>query len=252
MPSKLDQLLPLEQPIQPEPVIKDVAEVNESLPHNWPAEITFLTDHTYSDAVTDEQRTALGWQGGELDAHSKIPPDQIAATRCAVIIKTIEDPKHPAHGQRGLFAAHHLAPDRFICLYLGHVHTNALSDTDGHSDYDLSLDRDIGLSVDAARSGNQSRCANDYRGIAERPNAEFRDCFIKVASLKRAGGTKWERRVGIFVLSAGKARKRTAGIKEGEEVLVSYGKGFWGSRKLMATFRKDADMLAAANAALEH
>lgn len=84
------------------------------------------------------------------------------------------------------------------------------------------LDREIGLSVDAAKSGNESRCANDYRGVAERPNAEFRDCFIQVPSVKRAGGLRWERRVGIFVLSAGKAGKRKAGIQAGEEILVSY------------------------------
>lgn len=67
--------------------------------------------------------------------------------------------------------------------------------------------------------------ANDYRTIAERPNAEFRDCFIQVKSTKRIDGMKWERRVGIFVLSAGKAGKRKGGIRAGEEVLVSYGKG---------------------------
>lgn len=226
--------------------------LSEPPPENWPEDITFLTGHTYSDAITDEQKTALGRRGGELEAHSKIPADQVAATRTAVKIKIVDDPKHPAYGQRGLFAAEHLIPDRFICLYLGHVHNNSMSDTDPHSDYDLSLDRDIGLSVDAARSGNESRCANDYRGIAERPNAEFRDCFVKVPSFKRAGGTKWERRVGIFVLSAGKAGKRKAGIKADEEVLVSYGKSFWESRKLMAGFRKDFEMLKVAEAALEH
>ena len=69
------------------------------------------------------------------------------------------------------------------------------------------------------------RCfqANDYRTIADRPNAEFRDCLVQVRS-KRADGMKWERRVGIFVLSAGKAGKRKGGIKAGEEILVSYGK----------------------------
>jgi len=102
-----------------------------------------------------------------------------------------------------------------------------MSDQDPHSDYDLNLDKDIGLSVDAAHSGNESRCANDYRGIAERPNAEFRDCYVKVPCAKRAGGMKWERRVAIFVLSAGKAQLRKNGIKAGQEILVSYGKGFW-------------------------
>jgi hypothetical protein len=130
-------------------------------------------------------------------------------------------------------------------------HNNSLSDTDPNSDYDLCFDRDIDLSVDASKSGNQSRCANDYRGIAERPNAEFRDCFIKVPCTKRAGGTKWERRVGIFVLSTGKAGKRKYGIRAGEEILISYGKQFWESRKLMAQFREDFEMLKVADAALQ-
>ena len=84
--------------------------------------------------------------------------------------------------------------------------------------------------------------ANDYRTIADRPNAEFRDCFIQVKSQKRADGMKWERRVGVFVLSAGKAGKRKGGIKAGEEILVSYGKGFWESRQMMAKFRNDFEM----------
>ncbi|KAK0967748.1 hypothetical protein LTR54_018258 [Friedmanniomyces endolithicus] len=110
-------------------------------------------------------------------------------------IRTIKDEKHSAAGQRGLFATQHLGPDSFICLYLGHVHTNTMSDEDAHSDCDLSLDHDIGLNVDAARSGNESRYTNDYRGIAERPNAEFRDCYVQVPCTKRVAGTSWERRV---------------------------------------------------------
>jgi len=228
-----------------------IDQAGPELPKNWPSDITFITDHTYSDAVTDEQRAALGRTGAELETHTRVTAKQVAETSSRIAITIIENEKHPAKGQRGLFAAQDLEPDSFIILYLGHVHINSLSDTDPHSDYDLSLDHNIGLSVDSARAGNQSRCANDYRGIAERPNAEFRDCFIKVPSPKRAGGTKWERRVGIFVLSAGKAGLRKAGIKAGEEVLVNYGKSYWESRKVMATFRKDAEMLKVANAALE-
>jgi hypothetical protein len=36
--------------------------------------------------------------------------------------------------------------------------------------------------------------------------------------------------VGVWVLGGGKKRKGV-GIKKGEEILVSYGKGFWGERK---------------------
>nr|POE65350.1 hypothetical protein CFP56_72995 [Quercus suber] len=220
-------------------------------PENWPDDGTmFLTDQTYSDAVTEEQRTALSRTTGDYSNYPKISATTLG-NPCPVEIRLIAEQSHPAAGQRGLFARSSLEPDTFLCLYLGHVHTNSLSDTDPRSDYDLSLDRELGLSVDAARAGNQSRCANDYRGIAERPNAEFRDCLIKVPCSKRTGGAKWERRVGIFVLSAGKAGKRKAGIQAGEEVLVSYGKGFWESRQMMGKFRKDFEMLSIATAALE-
>ncbi|KXL45802.1 hypothetical protein M433DRAFT_239288 [Acidomyces richmondensis BFW] len=220
-------------------------------PENWPKDIKYLTDHTYSAAITTDQRAALSRTTAETLTWVKIPPSQILSPSPLVRISIIEDENHPAHGQRGLFAARHLEPETFICLYLGHVHTNSLSDTDPHSDYDLAFDRELSLSVDAARSGNESRCANDYRGIAERANAEFRDCFVQVSSKKRTGGVKWERRVGIFVLSAGKAGKRKMGIAEGDEILVSYGKGYWEARRTVAGFRKDEVMLKIAQLALE-
>lgn len=34
----------------------------------------------------------------------------------------IDDPRHPAHGQRGLFATRDLAPDELVVVYLGYVH----------------------------------------------------------------------------------------------------------------------------------
>jgi len=221
----------------------------QTLPHNWPKDqnVAFLTDLTYSPAVTADLRTALGRTTAESATYPKIPAESLYST---VSITTISDEKHPACGQRGLFAALDLEPDAFICLYLGHVHMNSLSDTDPHSDYDLNLDRDLGLSVDAVRSGNESRFANDYRGVAERPNAEFRDCLIQVPSGKRADGVKWERRVGLFVLSSGKAGKRKAGVKAGTEVLLSYGKSYWEARQVIAKFRKDSEMLRVAEAAL--
>lgn len=193
-------------------------------PDNWPDDVPFLSDQIYTEAAL-ELRPKLSRSLSQNISWDKVAPDLIHSVCPWVKVVTISDEKHPANGQRGLFASEHLIPNQFILLYLGKVHCNSLTDTDPHSDYDLSLDRDIGLSVDAAREGNESRCANDYRGIAERPNAEFRDCFIQVPCPKRREGKRWERRVGIFVLSAGKAGKRKAGIKAGEEILVSYGKG---------------------------
>ncbi|TKA30420.1 hypothetical protein B0A50_02647 [Salinomyces thailandicus] len=222
-----------------------------SLPDNWPDDVEFIVDLTYSDKVTQDQRGGLCRTTGDSATWPRLAADLVTPICPRVKVTTIKNDKHPACGQRGLFAADHLIPDAFIIAYRGHVHTNSMSDCDPHTDYDLSLDRDLGLSVDAARSGNESRFANDYRGIAERPNAEFRDCFIQVPCPKRAEGVRWERRVGIFVLSAGKAGLRKKGIKAGEEIVVSYGKGYWEGRKTVASFRKDHDMLRIAQLALD-
>lgn len=105
------------------------------------------------------------------------------------------------------------------------------------SDYDLSLDRDLGLAIDADKMGNEARFINDYRGVKDRPNAEFRDVFVKRNGVK-------ERGVGVFVklVKEGKGKKgkgggkakhgEVGGIGKGEEVLVSYGRGFWCARRI--------------------
>lgn len=222
----------------------------QEVPLNWPVDVTFLSDHIYTAAALEE-RPKLGRGSSDDSTWLKVAPNLIHRISPLVQILTISNEKHPANGQRGLFAAQHLKPDQFILLYMGEVHLNSQSDTDPHSDYDLNLDRELGLSVDATKAGNESRHANDYRSIAERPNAEFRDCFIQVKSTKRTDGIRWERRVGIFVLPAGKAGKRKGGIQAGEEILVNYGKGFWEARRLLGSFRGDAEMVRIAKIALQ-
>jgi SET domain-containing protein len=159
---------------------------------------------------------------------------------------------HPAAGQAGLFATRDLKPGTFILLYLGEIHgpvstsTSQLPNTpDPHatSDYDLSLDRHAGLGIDAARKGNEARFINDYRGVPGRephemavPNAEFREVW---------DAERGERGMGVWVLGEGKgkgkgkgkgnaaaaARTRARGIRKGDEILVSYGRGFWHARR---------------------
>jgi hypothetical protein len=110
-------------------------------------------------------------------------------------------------------------------LYLGLAHTDAESDP--ASDYDLSLDREAadGASVDASMCGNEARFINDYRGVRDGPNAEFRDVWVDV------GSSMLEKRIGVFVLGEGKSGKRKKGIGKGMEICVSYGKGFWKERE---------------------
>jgi hypothetical protein len=193
-------------------------------PAAWPEGIAYLSSPRYSDNVDrrlwcvdkasneGSQLPVIGWKAQG--------PSQ------RVRIKPIDNASHPAHGQRGLFAAHNLLPDTFILTYLGYVH--GAVDTDPSSDYDLRLNADLGIAVDASRMGNEARFINDYRGVsATGPNAEFRDVLVDF------GNGTLETCIGVFVLGAGKLKsgKRAKGIAKGDEILVSYGKGFWNERK---------------------
>lgn len=189
-------------------------------PKDWPKEIVYLRAPSYSKKIAQEALKAL------ILPVSNMPPDEKARKSSGphtnVKITKISSPSHPANGQHGLFASQHIPPDSFILPYLGFVHDKA--DTDEASDYDLSLERDFGVGVDATSYGNEARFINDYRGISAAPNAEFRDIFVDT------GKGKVEKSIGVFVLSAGKSGKRAKGIPKGQEILISYGKGFWTAR----------------------
>ncbi|KAJ4992537.1 SET domain-containing protein [Stagonosporopsis vannaccii] len=193
-------------------------------PKNWPEGTKYLRAPSYSKKLTKDKLNTLLFSRASL-----LSQDPIITTRGPyenVRIAPISSTSHPAHGQYGLFATQHLPPNTFILPYLGYVHDQ--SDLDETSDYDLSLDRDLGVGVDASKMGNEARFINDYRGISTGPNAEFRDVLVDV------GFGILEKRMGIFVLSAGKSGKRAKGIGRGEEVLLSYGKGFWAGRQSTA------------------
>jgi hypothetical protein len=191
------------------------------LPKSWPENIPYLTNLVYSKAVAPDILKTTDPKV-DLNCHVKTVSNTKGPSPLVKIIK-IKDPVHPANGQHGLFAAQHLYPDTFILFYLGHVHGS--SDADPNSDYDLSLDRELGIGVDASKMGNEARFINDFRGVAVRPNAEFRDIWVGI------GKGVFEKRMAVHVLPAGKSGKRSKGISKGEEILVSYGKGFWMERQ---------------------
>ncbi|KAL2111453.1 hypothetical protein VUR80DRAFT_10064 [Thermomyces stellatus] len=185
-------------------------------PKGWPPHIPYLTAPSYSKLLTKDQLAALKTNSPSLP---QIPADATTTPYSAVRITPITTPSHPANGQAGLFATRALKPGAFILLYLGNAHPES-DPAAAYSDYDLWLDHDAGVAVDAARSGNEARFINDYRGVRDRPNAEFREVW----SARHA-----QRCMAVFVLPEGK-RRGAAGIAKGEEILVSYGKGFWGHR----------------------
>lgn len=151
---------------------------------------------------------------------------------------------HPAAGSFGLFAAADMASDTFIRPYLGVLHTKA--DADFYSTYDLSLCHDsrmhsvptqpapradaeqvadqienlslderpddpTALYLDSRYWGNESRFVNDYRGIATKPNVEFRS-FVQISE----GEELFQ--MGVFAVRP---------IRKGQELLINYGKSFW-------------------------
>ena len=198
-----------------------------ALPKDWPRDVIYLVEPQYSPKI---DRHILQGNKSLNEASSSLPIISSLSQAPHIIIKPITNPTHPATNQHGLFTTQTLPPGTFVLPYLGYVHGPI--DTDPTSDYDLTLDAELGIAVDAARMGNEARFINDYRGVSDTgPNAEFRDVLVDI------GQGRLERRIGVFVLSAGKAKsgkqgtKRVKGVLKGEEILVSYGKGFWKGRK---------------------
>ncbi|KAJ4861822.1 hypothetical protein T069G_02776 [Trichoderma breve] len=200
-----------------------------SKPKNWPATLPYLKAPLYGKDISPSHiqflRTKPPNDNSAIDQVPIAPASSPATeTPCPrVKIQAITDRNHPAYGQFGLFAAQNIAPGELILAYLGRLHGRAT--TSEESDYDLWLDREMDVAVDAAGEGNEGRFVNDYRGIKgkERANARFGNVFL--------GGGKNVKEDGKKKMK----KKSEGGIKKGEEILVSYGKGFWDER------RKDGD-----------
>ncbi|CAK7202708.1 hypothetical protein SEUCBS139899_005435 [Sporothrix eucalyptigena] len=226
----------------------------KAVPQNWPSNIRYLGIPVYA-GISPRQRQLLQTQPVDMPGASastpalpEIPSILRFGPSPLVEIRSITDPAHPACGQRGLFAARPLPAGSFILPYLGVYHRGNVAvgrrgqGTNLHnkkeSDYDLWLDRDADVAVDADRCGNEARFINDYRGTGKpRANAEFREVWDP-----RRG----ERGMAVFVLPAGKrllqkaAGSNAGGIAKGEEILVSYGKGFWEMRQKEAQEKETA------------
>lgn len=180
----------------------------DSPPANWPVALKYLSRPEYTLAVDKSLKALISPKG--VSSRTLISPTKI---------KKIADTTHPAYGQYGLFASKDLKPGAHILDYMGLYHLPVPEDSNASSDYDLSLRHgSLYLGIDAAKMGNEARMVNDYRGVKEHANAQF-DSYVNAHQ---------EVRMGIFVL--GSEKKGGKGIKKGEEILISYGKGFWTSR----------------------
>lgn len=191
-------------------------------PANWPPGVTYLTRSRLSPTFS---KTHLPLLHDLPSSSSSKPtnkhPQSQTFPKDLIKIKKITQEGHPAQGQLGLVALKKLEPKTKILSYLGVYHTRPHPE----SDYDLSVVRTlssepgeqgpttIDIALDAARQGNAGRFVNDYRGIGRAPNCQFVDVV---------DSNGWK---GMEVWTLEK------GVNKGDELLVSYGKGWWAGRQ---------------------
>ncbi|KIK71337.1 hypothetical protein GYMLUDRAFT_33487 [Collybiopsis luxurians FD-317 M1] len=183
-----------------------MARNSDVAPPHWPKHIQYTQRYIFHSSVSLETKRFI-----ETGPKSTLVQPGSKWT----VIRHISDPSHPAFNQFGLFAAKKIPAKAHILDYIGQVHTDERLE----SDYDLSLHRFLSgesVGIDASRIGNEARFINDYRGIRGKANAVFID-------YRNENG---ELRMGIFASGDD--------IKKGEELVVSYGKGFWKARSLDA------------------
>lgn len=182
------------------------------MPAGWPSDVIYtpVLDINHKGVDPDLQRRMR-----DLLTRYKMKCKRPASKN--VKIKVIDDPAHPAYRQRGLFAARRFEAREWVIDYAGEL----LPDCDRQlemSDYCLRFVEKH--SLDASIKGNEARFTNDFRGVpgVKRPNVEF----AEFEPTKTAGA--------ISILGF---RVMHTPIKKGEELLASYGKGFWQGRGLM-------------------
>ena len=193
-------------------------------PQTWPAGLPYLSTVHLHASLTAPQRDLV------RPADVLEPSFYTVSSQCKfspvsnplIAIELIKFASHPAYPQSGLFAARQLASGTHILDYTGLLHSCPLP-TCENSDYDLAfLDRDASVAIDGASMGNEARFINDYHGIRDNPNAVFEEYYAKVKGLK--GREIWEARMGVWVSPLCNS------IAKGEEICLSYGKGYWRAR----------------------
>lgn len=198
-------------------------------PPNWPSSLPYLSTSHLDPSLTPSQHALVHPLSLPQDPTPYVI--QTAVTYSPTInplitITPITDPSHPAYSQHGLFTTRFLPSGTHILDYTGLLHSCPLP-TCSASDYDLAfLSRDASIAIDGQSMGNEARFINDYHGVNDAgPNAIFEEYFVKVKG--KGGKEVWQARMGVWVKPG-----LEAGIGKGEEILLSYGRGYWKARGL--------------------
>ncbi|KAJ3237309.1 hypothetical protein HDU81_009645 [Chytriomyces hyalinus] len=224
------------------------------LPRNWPSNITFASDYIISPDLGIDALPPVSPAQQLKHKFPTLHPKPYAAPLAQ--IAKITDPKHPAYTQNGLFSLRDIPCNTHIVDYIGLV-ISADSAVVQVSDYVLDFGgggtgcsilaqdgvTEIRLAVDGQMIGNEGRMVNDARGVpcnafeqfdrrskkaVKKPqNPEFAHFASKskpnVEFRSYVSSKNGEMRMGFFCCSP-------SGIRAGQELLISYGKGYWLSR----------------------
>ena len=110
------------------------------IPKNWPLGVEYIRSQQYGSGIPANIVSFL--KGTTIDSKmAGASPVRISSPSAEpsriTLIRLIDSPSHPAHGQHGLFAIRRIQPHTHILDYMGEVH----ADDREESNYDLSLYR---------------------------------------------------------------------------------------------------------------
>lgn len=184
-----------------------------TLNDKWPSSVEFSNNYKWEPTVPN-------------DIKDKYHPTNGARVRTnhfskRVYFKRITDPDHPACGEYGLYCAlpEGAPPGTWLLDYVGHVTLG--ENQNKKSDYVSDFGEQSELACDANTFGNEARFLNDFRNTGKHPNVEFNFRRDKLGELRQ----------GVYVKLAKDSKvEGFDGVKQHEELLVSYGKSYWRSR----------------------
>jgi hypothetical protein len=190
----------------------ETAASHENQRTQWPTNVTFSNNYDWEPSVPSEIK--------EKYYHSNKIRQRSSQFSRNVYFKRITNKDHPAYGEFGLFCAlPHAKPGRWLLDYVGRVSLGEHQNKE--SDYVSDFGEHSELACDANAFGNEARFLNDFRNTGKHANVEFN--FRRDAN--------GEFRQGVYVKLAKDSKEEGFdGIKQDEELLVSYGKSYWKSR----------------------
>lgn len=179
----------------------------------WPEGVVYSNDYKWDSSVPPALVALYRPTDGGCRRRPPRPSPRCYSFR-------IRDEDHPAYNQNGLCAAVDLTFGAWVLDYGGIV--TPKSEQDATSEYACEFGKKGELTLDSTAWGTEARFINDYRNTGRAQNVDFH--------LRR--DRRGELRQGVYVSAK-------QGVRAGDELLISYGQGFWRTRMEAGTTMED-------------